>query len=54
MVIVDEISMVKADMLYQLDLRLQEIIEKVRTPFGGLSIIVFGDMMQLKPQTWQG
>ena len=49
MVIVDEISMVKADMLYQLDLRLQEITEKVGTPFGGLSIIVFGDMMQLKP-----
>ena len=36
-------------MLYQLDLRLQEITEKVGTPFGGLSIIVFGDMMQLKP-----
>ena len=49
LVIIDEISMVKGDMLYQLDLRLQEITEKVGAPFGGLSVIVLGDMMQLKP-----
>ena len=49
MVIIDEVSMVKADMQYQLDLRLQEITEKVGVPFGGLSIFAFGDMMQLKP-----
>ena len=49
LIIIDEISMVKVDMLYQLDLRLQEITEKVGTPFGGVSIFVFGDMMQLKP-----
>ena len=48
-VIIDEVSMVKADMLYQLDLRLQEITEKVGIPFGGLAIFAFGDMMQLKP-----
>ena len=48
-VIIDEISMVKVDMLYQLDLRLQEIKEKIGTPFGGVSILAFGDMMQLKP-----
>ena len=48
-VIIDEISMVKVDMLYQLDLRLQEIKEKVGTPFGGVSIIAFGDLMQLRP-----
>ena len=45
-VIIDEISMVKVDMLYQLDLRLQEIKEKIGTPFGGVSILAFGDMMQ--------
>ena len=49
MVIIDEVSMVKSDMLYQLDLRLQEITEKVGVPFGGLAIFGFGDMMQLKP-----
>ena len=40
--------MVKSDMLYQLDLRLQEITQKF-IPFGGISIFVFGDLMQLKP-----
>ena len=49
LVIIDEISMVKADMLYQLDLRLQELKEKVGKPFGGLSILAFGDLMQLAP-----
>ena len=49
MVIIDEVSMVKSDMLYQLDLRLQEITEKVGIPFGGIAIIAFGDMMQLQP-----
>ena len=41
--------MVKSDMLYQLDLRLQEITETNGIPFGGVSIFTFGDMMQLKP-----
>ena len=49
LVIVDEISMVKADMLYQLDLRLQEITEKMDIPFGGIGVLVFGDLMQLPP-----
>ena len=49
MIIIDEISMVKADMLYQLDLSLQEIKERVGIPFGGVSIFCFGDILQLKP-----
>ena len=48
-VIIDEVSMMKSDMLYQLDLRLQEITGKVGIPFGGIAIFAFGDMMQLKP-----
>ena len=48
LVIVDEISMVKVDMLYMLDLQLQEITKHDK-PFGGLGVIVFGDMMQLRP-----
>ena len=36
-------------MLFQLDLRLQEINEEVGVPFGGLAIFAFGEMMQLKP-----
>ena len=49
LVIIDEISMVKADMIMQLDLRLQEITEKLGVPFGGVGILVFGDLMQLPP-----
>ena len=48
-VIIDEISMVKSDMLYQLDLRLQEITERTGAPFGGVAVFAFGDMMQLRP-----
>ena len=47
-VIIDEISMVKADMLYMLDLKLQEIKEN-KKPFGGVAIFSFGDIFQLKP-----
>ena len=49
LVIIDEVSMVKADMLMQLDLRLQEITEKIGVPFGGIGLLVFGDLMQLPP-----
>ena len=40
--------MVKVEMLYQLDFRLQEITQK-SVPFGGVSLFVFGDLMQLQP-----
>ena len=49
LLIIDEASMVKVDMLYQVDLRLQEIKEMVGVPFGGVSILLFGDMLQLCP-----
>ena len=49
MVIIDEVSMVRVDMHYQLDLRLQEIKEKPNVPFGGVALVCFGDLMQLKP-----
>jgi hypothetical protein len=41
--------MVKSDMLYQLDLKLQELEERVEVPFGGVAILDFGDMLQLRP-----
>ena len=49
MVIIDEVSMVKSDMLYQLDLKLQELKERVGVPFGGVAILAFGDLLQLRP-----
>ena len=48
-VFVDEYSMIPADMLYQLDLRLKEIKQKTNVPFGGVSIFLLGDILQLRP-----
>ncbi len=47
--IIDEVSMVKADQLYQLDLRLREITMHPGKLFGDVALFVFGDIMQLKP-----
>ncbi|XP_065356189.1 uncharacterized protein LOC135950582 [Calliphora vicina] len=46
--IIDEISMVGARMLNYLDARLKQIF-KSTTAFGGISILVFGDLKQLPP-----
>ena len=47
--IVDEISMMKADQLYQLDLRLREITMCPDKIFGDVALFFFADIMQLKP-----
>ena len=47
--IIDEISMVSADMLYNVDLRLREITGRLDTVFGGISVFLFGDLYQLQP-----
>ena len=47
--IIDEISMVRADQLLQIDLRLREITMRPNRLFGGVSLFFFGDIMQLKP-----
>ena len=46
--IIDEISLVDADMLYKIDLRLREVTQK-NLPFGNVAIFALGDMMQIKP-----
>ena len=47
-VIVDEISMVSADLLYNMDLRFREITQ-VDEIMGGLAVFLFGDLFQLEP-----
>ena len=47
-VIIDEISMVSADLFYIFDLKMREIMQ-INTPFGGLAIFFFGDLFQLRP-----
>ena len=49
MLIIDEYSMLKADMLYQLDLRLRELKQRDNVPFGGCSVVLVGDLLQLAP-----
>ena len=41
--------MVKADMMYQLDLRLKEIKQREELPWGGVSVYLFVDALQLSP-----
>lgn len=46
---IDEISMVPYEMLCMIDSRLRQLKNKENLPFGGINIIVFGDLMQLPP-----
>ena len=47
-IILDEMSMVKSDQLYQIHLRIQEIFQN-QDLFGGRSMILVGDLLQLQP-----
>ena len=57
--IIDEISMVSAKLLAEIDVRLRRVIRVIGTakktlggndrPFGGLNVICFGDFWQLDP-----
>lgn len=46
--VIDEISMVRADLLDAIDIRLQTIREN-SAPFGGVQILMVGDFLQLPP-----
>jgi len=48
LLIIDEISMVRADMIDCIDIFLRNNIENSR-PFGGVQVVVFGDLFQLPP-----
>ena len=47
--IIDEGSLVSSDFLYKIDLRLKEIKERPKDDFGGVSIWIFLDILQLPP-----
>ncbi len=49
LLIIDEISMVRADLLDQIDLTLRQTRKKWHLPFGGVQILLIGDMYQLPP-----
>ena len=48
LLIIDEISMVRADMMDTIDMFLRINLE-VDAPFGGIQLVVFGDLFQLPP-----
>ena len=47
-IIIDEVSMVRADMMDAIDIKLRKTTG-VDRPFGGLTVVLFGDMWQLEP-----
>lgn len=48
LLIIDEISMVRCDVMDAIDKRLQQA-RRNKLPFGGLQVVMFGDMKQLPP-----
>ena len=48
--IVDEVSMISNQMLMAINMRMNEVVgPRDPTPFGGMPIVVFGDLFQLEP-----
>ena len=47
--IIDEVSMVRADVFDAIDYSLRVHRKKLTQPFGGVQVIVFGDLFQLPP-----
>lgn len=48
-VVVDEVSMVSADIIDAVDRRLRDVRRKPDMPFGGVRMVLFGDPYQLPP-----
>ena len=48
-IIIDEISLVSVDQLYQIHFRLSNDIKQNSLPFGNIAIVVLGDLLQIKP-----
>lgn len=49
LLVIDEVSMVRADLLDQIDLTLRQTRRKRHLPFGGVQVLLIGDMYQLPP-----
>ena len=57
LLIIDEVSMVRADLLDAMDLVLRHVRRKYDKPFGGVQMLFIGDMFQLppvaQPEDWE-
>ncbi len=49
LLIIDEVSMLRADLLDCIDLVLRSLRGRSREPFGGVQLLLIGDLMQLPP-----
>lgn len=49
LLVIDEISMVRADLLDAIDASLRHFRYRINEPFGGVQVIFIGDMFQLAP-----
>ncbi|MCW3082880.1 MAG: ATPase [Bacteroidetes bacterium] len=49
LLIIDEVSMLRADLLDAIDLVLKSVRRKNHLPFGGVQVLFIGDMLQLPP-----
>ena len=52
--VVDEVSMVNADLLDAMDRSLRQARQKANEPFGGVQLVLFGDPFQLAPVPGDG
>ncbi|GEP49995.1 helicase [Flavobacterium noncentrifugens] len=48
LLIIDEVSMLRADLLDAIDYMMQSV-RKIRQPFGGVQVLFIGDLLQLPP-----
>lgn len=48
LLIIDEVSMLRADLLDAIDFMMQSV-RKIRQPFGGVQVLFIGDLLQLPP-----
>lgn len=49
LLVIDEVSMLRADLLDAIDVALQSIRRRKNIPFGGVQVLFIGDMLQLPP-----
>ncbi|WEK36837.1 MAG: AAA family ATPase [Candidatus Pseudobacter hemicellulosilyticus] len=49
LLIIDEVSMLRADLLDEIDLVLRHVRHKTSQPFGGVQVLFIGDLFQLPP-----
>jgi ATP-dependent DNA helicase PIF1 len=52
--VIDEVSMVRSDLMWAIDMSLRLNRGRPRDPFGGVRVVMFGDLHQLPPVVQEG